>query len=185
MFSPGIERALRIAHEAHSGQTRKGNGGVPYILHPIHVAIVLARVGADDETIQAGILHDVVEDCEDWTLERIEVSFSARVRAIVADLTEDKDKSWADRKRHAVDHVPHMLPEAATVKAADKLHNLESLVAQLDQAEDPDEVWSCFNGGRDGTLRVAEEIVGVLVRHVTGDLAGALGLALQRLRERA
>ncbi len=71
MFSPDVERALRMAQEAHSGQKRKGDGSVPYIVHPIHAALILARAGADEITILAGVLHDVVEDCEEWTLERV------------------------------------------------------------------------------------------------------------------
>ena len=51
-FSPGIERALRTAIAAHEGQTRKGTV-TPYITHPLHVAMLLARAGADEETIQA------------------------------------------------------------------------------------------------------------------------------------
>jgi hypothetical protein len=49
--------------------------------HCVHVALVLARLGYDDAVIAAGILHDVVEDCEGWTLERIEREFGAEVRA--------------------------------------------------------------------------------------------------------
>lgn len=181
MFSSGIERALHVAHEAHAGQVRKG-GGIPYVVHPIHVALLLVRVGADDETVQAGILHDVVEDCDGWTLDRIEEAFSARVRAIVADLTEDKSGTWAERKQRAVEHVPHMLPEAVIVKAADKLHNLESLVRQLRDAADPADVWRHFNGGRDGSLRVAEELVSALTEKAPAQLVAALQDVLQRLR---
>lgn len=182
MFSAGIELALRVAQEAHDGQVRKGADDVPYFVHPVHVAIVLARIGADDETIQAGILHDVVEDCAEWTLDRIEGTFSARVRAIVADLTEEKSSTWAVRKQSALDHVPHMHPEAVLVKAADKLHNLESLVDQLERATDIENVWGHFNGGRAGTLRVAEELVAALGDRVPAVLGDALTDVLQRLR---
>ena len=92
MFSAHVERALRVAHDAHDGQERKG-GGVPYILHPLHVTLILARVGADEVTLQAAILHDVVEDCDGWTLERVEREFGSEVRSVVAEVTEDKSKS--------------------------------------------------------------------------------------------
>lgn len=185
MFSPGIELALRVAQDAHDGQVRKGAEEVPYFVHPVHVAIVLARVGADDETIQAGILHDIVEDCDDWTLERIETMFSPRVRSIVADLTEDKSFTWVERKQRALDHVEHMHAEAVLVKAADKLHNLESLVDQLERADAGEDVWGHFNGGREGTLRVAEELVEALADRVPQVIRDALIDVLQRLRELA
>ncbi len=174
MFGRGIERALRVALSAHDGQFRKGEGQVPYVVHPIHAAFMLARLGADEETIEAAILHDVVEDCEGWTLARIEDEFGAGTASIVADLTEDKSRTWEERKRWAVDHVPHMSPEAAAVKAADKLHNLTSLLADLETAADPADVWKQFRGGRERTLRMAEELVGALAGRADPRLVRAL-----------
>jgi (p)ppGpp synthase/HD superfamily hydrolase len=174
MFAAGIERALRVALSAHDGQFRKGRGEVPYVVHPIHAAFMLARLGADEATIEAAILHDVVEDCEDWTEERIAAEFGERTARIVADLTEDKSKTWEERKRWAVDHVPHMSSEAVAVKAADKLHNLTSLLVDLEDAEDPADVWKQFRGGRERTIRMAEELVGALTMRADPRLVQAL-----------
>ena len=77
LFSAGVEAALRASLLAHEGQTRKGDA-TPYITHPFHVALLLARSGADDVTIQAGLLHDVVEDCEGWTPERVAAVLARR-----------------------------------------------------------------------------------------------------------
>ena len=88
-FSPDVERALRVACAAHAKQFRK-DGRTPYFLHPVHVALILARWGADAVTLQAGILHDVVEDCAEWTAERLREEFGASVADVVADVTEDK-----------------------------------------------------------------------------------------------
>lgn len=181
MYSPGIEKALRTAYAAHEGQLRKG-GNVPYVLHPIHAAMMLLRLGATEETVQAAILHDVVEDCAGWTLERVEAEFGASVRSIVAELTEDKSKTWAERKQAAVDHVPRMSSEAVAVKAADKLHNLSSLVAQLQATEDPAEVWKSFNGGRERTIRMADELVKALALRVDERLGSALATVLDVLK---
>lgn len=57
-----IDRALRFAVQAHGSQTRKGTA-VPYITHPVGVALLLARTGASDDVIAAGLLHDTAEDC--------------------------------------------------------------------------------------------------------------------------
>lgn len=181
MFSTDVERALRAAFDAHDGQVRKGVDPVPYVVHPVHVALILARAEADDETLQAAILHDVVEDCAGWTLERVEREFSSRVRRIVEDLTEDKSKSWDERKSWAVEHVPRMLPEAAAVKAADKLHNLSCLLADLAAAERPDEVWSKFKGGRERTLAMATALIDALEERIDPRLGRALRATLRDL----
>lgn len=173
MFSESLERALCAALQAHEGQFRKG-GNTPYIVHPLHVAFLLARYGADDEVIQAGVLHDVVEDCDDWTLDRLRQEFGGRVASIVTELTEDKSRPWKERKQAAIDHAQDMSREAACVKACDKLHNLESLLAQLERASNPDAVWKRFRGGREATLDMDRELVGVLAPRVDSPLAEAL-----------
>ena len=80
MFDTDIERALRAAVVAHAGQTRKGSD-LPYATHPAHVALILARVGASKSAIQAGLLHDVVEDCKEWTTDRVSLEFGDEVAA--------------------------------------------------------------------------------------------------------
>ena len=162
MFSSEIERAIRTSISAHAGQVRKSSD-VPYVSHPLHVALILAQVGADSETIQAALLHDVVEDCEGWSLERVEREFGAGVRAIVAAVTEDKSQSWEQRKQSQIDHVEHMSASALLVKAADKLHNLSSLLADLRQAEQPADIWRHFSRGPADTIGNAERLVCALV----------------------
>lgn len=176
---------MRAAIAAHEGQFRKGADPVPYVVHPVHVSIVLARWGMDDHVIQAGVLHDVVEDCDGWTVERVAREFGDEVAAIVADLSEDKSRTWEERKRHGIEHVAHMRYEAAVVKAADNLHNLQSLVASLREAEDRDAVWSRFRGGRDRTLAAAAELVDALERRLEERITRPLREALDELAELA
>ncbi len=183
MYSEGIEQAIRAAFNAHDGQLRKGAGEIPYVTHPIHAGLMLARLGADVETIQAAILHDVVEDSADWTNERVAREFGTRVAEIVAELTEDKSGSWEERKQAAIDHVPHMSPAAALVKAADKLHNLESLLAELRSAADPDAVWTKFKGGRTRTLEYSADLIEVLAERIDESLARSLAAVLSALQD--
>jgi (p)ppGpp synthase/HD superfamily hydrolase len=183
MFSAGIERAIHASLTAHAGQSRKGSLDTPYVVHPIHVALLLSHYGADDETVQAGLLHDVVEDKPElWSLARIEQEFGPRVAAIVRDLTEDKSKSWEERKRWAVEHVAHMSAEAATVKAADKLHNLSALLAELRSNPDHALVWSKFKGGRERTLAMSGALVDALDARLASPLTCELVATMQALR---
>jgi (p)ppGpp synthase/HD superfamily hydrolase len=162
---------------------RKSPHSVPYIVHPVHVALMLSGLGEDDTVIQAGLLHDVVEDCEDWTLERLEDEFGTSVASLVAEVTEDKSRSWDERKQTAIDHVPHLSPGALVVKGCDKVHNLRNLVAELRDTDDRDAVWSRFTGGRDRTLAMSRGLVEALRLRIEGPLNHALRDVLEELEK--
>jgi myo-inositol-1(or 4)-monophosphatase len=181
MFSDAVEHALDTAVRAHEGQFRKGLISRPYHVHPLQVALLLARLGHDDVVLQAALLHDVVEDCEGWTVERISDEFGDAVAGIVDELTEDKARSWAERKQWAVDHAPHMSAAGAAVKAGDQLHNILSMCNELERADDLDVVWSKFRGGRDETVRMKRLLVDALAPRLQGELARGLRDAMVKL----
>jgi (p)ppGpp synthase/HD superfamily hydrolase len=152
-WSPTLERALRLAAQAHEGQVRKGSP-VPYIEHPMAVAMVLDRAGFEEEVVVAGLLHDLVEDTH-VTLEDIRSAFGDAVAEIVAGCSEikldaqGKKRPWADRKR---DHLEALKSASLATKAvtlADKLHNLASIAFDLDEGRP---VWSAFNAPREDVL---------------------------------
>src|ERR1041385_4615873 len=72
-YSDAINHAFAFAAKHHDRQVRKGTK-LPYLTHPANVAVILTRYGCDDETVVAGILHDVVEDCvrDGYTREMLE-----------------------------------------------------------------------------------------------------------------
>jgi len=112
-----LERAIEIAAEAHAGQTDKA--GVPYILHPLRVMLA---VEAYDERI-AAVLHDVLEDCPEWTLDRLAVEgFSVPVLNAIAALTRHKGETYDA----FIDRVCDSRI-ALNVKMADLKDNLEPL----------------------------------------------------------
>lgn len=92
-----IKKAYDIANDAHQGQCRKS--GEPYIIHPLCVAIILADLELDKETIVAGILHDVVEDTV-LTAEEIEQEFSAEVALLVDGVTKLGQLSYEIGRAH-------------------------------------------------------------------------------------
>jgi len=179
VLDAGIERALRAAESAHRGQTRKGTR-TPYVLHPVHCALLLARLGLEPHLIQAALLHDVVEDCRrrGWNLRRVEREFGPRVSRIVGELTEKKRMSWERRKLLGIAHAAHMSRDACTVKAADKLHNLASLAADLAAAADRAAIWARFNGGKKRTLELSRALVDALAPRVDRRLGRALRAAM-------
>lgn len=180
MYSNRVERALAVAIEAHAEHRRKGNND-PYAVHPVHMALLLAQLGADETTVQAALLHDVAEDSDDWDLRGLARAFGHEVADVVAELTEDKSRSWKERKAAALEHVPHLSPRAAAVKGADVLHNLTSLAAHLESLGDTDAAWAPFSGGRDRTLAQHRAMVGALAERTEPELAGALREVLVRI----
>lgn len=179
VFDEGIERALRMAESAHCGTTRKGTD-TPYVLHPVHCAMILARLGHPPHVIQAALLHDVVEDCahRGWDNARVAREFGPQVAGIVAELTEDKSKSWEERKRAGIEHVAHMSAGALAVKAADKLHNLRSMAADLERESDRARVWSRFSARRELSVPMSRALVDALAARVEPALADALRAAM-------
>ena len=91
-----VEQALRLAALAHAGQVRRASD-VPYVAHAFAVAWILGRAGFGEDTVVAGLLHDVVEDTP-VTLEEIESRFGPVVAAMVSHCTEQKTDAQG-RKR--------------------------------------------------------------------------------------
>ncbi|ASN07195.1 HD domain-containing protein [Virgibacillus necropolis] len=137
------QKAKEFAEKAHQGQTRKSSN-VPYITHPIRVAEKLEGAGFSDAVVCAGYLHDVVEDTT-YEIEDIEAEFGSRVAELVAAHTEDKSKSWQERKQHTIDIVKHAEIDVKNLIVADKLDNLLGLEQDLDSQGEA--VWRNFNAG--------------------------------------
>lgn len=138
-----IRQALLMACRAHAGQTRKD--GKPYIVHPVEVALELARNGADEELICAGLLHDAIED-GGMRREELSQSLSPHVAALVAHESEDKSQSWEVRKNAALDALRVAGREQQMLMCADKLANLRDMRQGLDEVGEA--VWSRFKRGR-------------------------------------
>src|ERR1700741_5617200 len=116
--------ALAFAAHKHRDQRRKDAEASPYINHPIALADVLVNEGgvSDIEVLCAALLHDTVEDTA-TTPEELAGAFGSRVARIVAEVTDDKALSKAERKRLQVEHAGGLSPEAKLGKLADKICN--------------------------------------------------------------
>jgi guanosine-3',5'-bis(diphosphate) 3'-pyrophosphohydrolase len=124
-----ILAAAGYAAEKHSNQKRKGAAGEPYINHLIEVAGLVAGALAepDANVVIAALLHDTVEDTNTTREELIE-RFGLDVADLVAELTDDKSLPQAVRKSLQVEHAPRLSARAQTIKLADKISNVRSIL---------------------------------------------------------
>ncbi len=125
-----IEKAYKISQEAHKEQKRKS--GEPYIIHPLCVAIILADLEMDKETIAGGLLHDVVEDTK-MTLDDLTREFGAEVSFLVDGVTKLTQLNWdKDKVEIQAENLRKMFLAMAKdirviiIKLADRLHNMRT-----------------------------------------------------------
>ncbi|MBO5469220.1 MAG: bifunctional (p)ppGpp synthetase/guanosine-3',5'-bis(diphosphate) 3'-pyrophosphohydrolase [Lachnospiraceae bacterium] len=146
-----IEKAYKIASKAHEGQLRKS--GEPYIMHPLCVAIILAELELDKETIVAGILHDVIEDTV-MTTEEISAEFSPEIALLVDGVTKLTQLNFSqDKIELQAENLRKMFLAMAKdirvilIKLADRLHNLRTLqyqtpAKQIEKARETMDIYS-------------------------------------------
>ena len=152
-----FDRGLRFATRKHAGQVRKFSA-LPYILHPIEVAVIISTMTDDEDAMVAGLLHDTLEDTE-TTPEEIKEEFGAHILALVSSESEDKlgnqpaDLTWKQRKEDSLLSLEHT--KNINVKImwlADKLSNMrsfyrlhmkmgDSIWLQLNQKDKKEQEW--------------------------------------------
>ena len=127
-----IEQAYLFAKEKHAGQYRKT--GEDYIIHPLNVAMILTTIYADYQTIAAGFLHDVLEDC-DCTPEEMEEKFGSEVTKLVQGVTKLSKIHFSTENEYLIDYYKKIIVgmsedvRVIIIKLADRLHNMRTLWA--------------------------------------------------------
>ncbi len=186
VLTDAMRRAIAFSievHELDGRQKRKGKD-VPYITHPLIVGTILARVGAREAVVIAGILHDTVEDSipeKKVTPEMLAERFGDEVARLVMDVTEkDKSLPWEDRKIAARADIQDFSHDALLVKSADVISNVSELADDYDS--DGAQVLDRFDVSGD---RVAGNYLNVirtlLARWPENPLAGDLHVLADRL----
>ncbi len=131
--NPNIElitKAYEVAAEMHKGQVR--NSGEEYIVHPVEVSIILASLQMDDETICAGLMHDVLEDT-DYPKEKMIEEFGQEITNLVDGVTKLKNLQYKSKEETQIESIRKMVLAMANdirviiIKLADRLHNMRTL----------------------------------------------------------
>lgn len=182
MHMSRLPAALAYAAELHATQRRKGSE-IPYVSHLLAVTSLVLEHGGDEDEAIAAALHDAVED-QGGAATRAEIlrRFGERVTRIVDALT-DTDQTpkppWQARKQAYLDGLETVDRSALLVCAADKLHNLRSIVT--DYRALGEALWPRFSGGREGAVWYFRSVTGLLERRLGGPLVQELVDALGEL----
>ncbi|MBQ4483107.1 MAG: bifunctional (p)ppGpp synthetase/guanosine-3',5'-bis(diphosphate) 3'-pyrophosphohydrolase [Lachnospiraceae bacterium] len=186
-----IEKAYHMAEEAHEGQRRKS--GEPYIVHPLCVALILADLEMDKETIVAGLLHDVVEDTV-MTVEDLEREFGDDVALLVDGLTKlSKLQYNGDKVEFQADNLRKMFLAMAKdirviiIKLADRLHNMRTLQyqppeKQIEIARETIDIYSPI-AQRLGISRIKVELDDLSLKYLRPDFYYDLAQKIAQKRE--
>ena len=168
-YSDRINHALAYAAKYHDQQVRKGLRA-PYFTQPANVGLILARYGRDDETVIAGILRDVVEDCvrdgvSATGLQRVAEKFGTALvdtlRAVTQRRLDDDgvELSTDERRDDLLARLAAADERGRWVTAANALHDVGTLLADLARTDFPETVWGRATGGRDATLHWYRRLV--------------------------
>jgi (p)ppGpp synthase/HD superfamily hydrolase len=187
------KKARDFAETKHEGQLRKGSD-IPYFTHPDAVAKILAEYTDDEDIISAGYLHDVLEDVEGYTYEDLSKDFSKRIANIVNNVThqdgeikltkEEKRKRWKKRKQEYVEHLKKAPKEALLVCAADKIHNLETIIEKY--KIEGEEMWGIFNAPepqKENVIWYYEAVLNELKELLNNPIVKLLEAAVDKINE--
>jgi (p)ppGpp synthase/HD superfamily hydrolase len=162
-YGEKFERALPYAARLHRDQVRKGTS-TPYITHLLAVASIVGENGGTEDEVVAALLHDAPEDQGgEATLREIRARFGDEVAEIVdgcTDTYEDPKPLWRERKERYLAHLASASDSVRLVSSADKLHNARTVLS--DYRLLGEDLWTRFNGKKEGTLWYYRAIVDTL-----------------------
>ncbi len=186
-YSEKLQQAVSLALDLHSGQTRKGEGDIPYVTHLFAVASLVGEHGGGEAEMIAALLHDAPEDQGGHaTLELIRKQFGQEVAEIVAGCTDtfdDPKPPWRPRKQAFIDQMETQSRAVHRVSCADKLHNARCTLSDL--REEGAGIWERFSGKRDETLWYYKSLIAVYDRHFDSPLVRALAEVVHDLEAEA
>ncbi len=175
-LTPKIQKAINVAAEKHLRQKRKSTGN-PFVVHPFSVGFILSEFTNDEDIIAAGFLHDVLEDAKGYTFLDMKKDFGLRVAEIVKENSEDKypggvknkKATWETRKKKKLRRLKNASREALMVNAADKIHNLRSIIRNY--GKQGEKLWKKFNAPPEKKYWYYKEAVEIITKRLDGKIS--------------
>jgi GTP pyrophosphokinase len=149
-YGTRLDEALMFVADGFRHKTRKGDGNAPYLVHLLAVTALVGEYGGNEEQMIAALLHDTLEDLEDVSFDDLVLRFGRTVADHVealSDTTVKPKPAWRTRKERYVASLAMEGPEVKLVSAADKIHNLQSLIKGLRRHGRA--IWSGYNAPGD------------------------------------
>lgn len=174
-----LQRAIIFAAMKHKEQKRKGTD-IPYIVHPMECMQILTACECSENVIIAGILHDTLEDTDTKPQEILE-NFGADILALVQSESEDKSKTWKERKQATIDHLAAASEETKIVCFADKLSNIRSIYR--DKCDIGEKIWERFNADKDSLKWYYSSLFEVFKKIVCNGLCNNWKVSMELCRE--
>ena len=183
-----LREAINIACRLHLNQVRKADEGLPYISHPFSVAWILGSYTDDEDTIIAGLLHDILEDVPGYYYSDLQKDFGTVVADIVREMSEDKDPNvasddaatWVYRKEKYLVGLQRHSEKALMVCAADKIHNLQAMIDA--HKKQGDSLWDKFNAPAERKIWFYEEVLKILQLRLDNDIVRDYEKELQMMK---
>lgn len=163
-----IEKALNLAAQKHDCQIRKSSK-LPFIIHPVSVMIILSQYTEDENILVASLLHDILEDVEDYNYQDLKKDFGEKIAQIVEGVSEDPNliadqlddkKTWQSRKERYIENLKQDSFESLMVCAADKIHNLRSMIRIYQ--EQGGKMWQDFNAPLEKQIWYYQSVIEIL-----------------------
>ncbi len=178
MLTEKFSEAVALAVKAHDGQYRKVAKTIPYISHPLAVASICLEFGGNEDQAIAALLHDVLEDGGLHYEAEILEKFGENVHDIVKNCTDGtpddngKKLDWYARKTNYLNLLESVNEAAILVITADKLHNVRSILQDLDTIGES--VFDRFKTKKEGTLWYYRSVADVLHRRLKSPITRIL-----------
>ncbi len=182
-YSYRIEQAIRAAAILHKDQVRKGDIPYPYVTHTFAVLLIVSDYTNDEDTLVAALLHDTLEDT-DYTEKELHEDFGPTVADIVASLTRPEmghDTPWIETRKAYIKKLKQASDRALIIAAADKIHNMRSMVETYYNNED--QLLADFGGSLEERLMLYQEISNIFNRRFKNPIVSEFNHVFEEFKQ--
>lgn len=184
-MTPKLNRAIQVTSRLYKNHLRRSDNETPYITHFFSVAWILANYSNNEDIIIAGLFHDILNDTP-YSAKQMEKDFGAQIRKIVCNLASENKRhdpkiDWQKKKETYLQQLKNASTEGLLVAAADKYHNLFSLIQEYQLMGE--KLWKCFRAPKEKQFWFYNEVLKILEKRLPGELTKACKKSFKELQK--